>query len=81
MVQALSGFCWLLAAHAVHSLLPMPIRRTHTCGEYIQRASKVITLVDLAGHEKYFRTTAYGLTGHLPDYACLIIGANMGVVG
>ncbi|MEW5309068.1 MAG: hypothetical protein WDW38_000979 [Sanguina aurantia] len=55
--------------------------RTHTCGEYIQRASKVITLVDLAGHEKYFRTTAYGLTGHLPDYACLIIGANMGVVG
>lgn len=33
------------------------------------------------GHEKYFRTTAYGLTGHLPDYACLIVGANMGVVG
>ena len=22
-----------------------------------------MTLVDLAGHEKYFRTTAYGLTG------------------
>ncbi len=40
-----------------------------------------MTLVDLAGHEKYFRTTAYGLTGHLPDYACLIVGANMGVVG
>lgn len=37
--------------------------------------------MDLAGHEKYFRTTAYGLTGHLPDYACLIVGANMGVVG
>ena len=35
----------------------------------------------LSGHEKYFRTTAYGLTGHLPDYACLIVGANMGVVG
>lgn len=35
----------------------------------------------LAGHEKYFRTTAYGLTGHMPDYACLIVGANMGVVG
>lgn len=33
------------------------------------------------GHEKYFRTTAYGLTGHLPDYACMIVGANMGVVG
>lgn len=22
--------------------------------------------MDLAGHEKYFKTTAYGLTGHLP---------------
>jgi len=29
----------------------------------------VLTLVDLCGHERYFRTTAYGLTGHLPDYA------------
>mmetsp|Transcript_39503 Transcript_39503/g.87887 ORF Transcript_39503/g.87887 Transcript_39503/m.87887 type:complete len:658 (-) Transcript_39503:428-2401(-) len=55
--------------------------KTQTCGDYIARAAKVITLVDLAGHEKYFRTTAFGLTGHLPDYACLIVGANMGVVG
>lgn len=55
--------------------------RTQTCHEYISRAAKVMTLVDLAGHEKYFRTTAYGLTGHLPDYACLMVGANMGVVG
>ncbi|KAG2455073.1 hypothetical protein HYH02_000895 [Chlamydomonas schloesseri] len=55
--------------------------RTQTCHEYISKASKVLTLVDLAGHERYFRTTAYGLTGHLPDYACLIVGANMGVVG
>lgn len=40
-----------------------------------------MTLVDLAGHEKYFKTTAYGLTGHLPDYACVIVGANAGVIG
>lgn len=55
--------------------------RNQTCGDYVQRAAKIITLVDLAGHEKYFRTTAYGLTGHMPDYACLIVGANMGIVG
>lgn len=47
----------------------------------IARSSKVVTLVDLAGHEKYFRTTCTGLTGHLPDYACLIVGANAGIVG
>ena len=52
--------------------------RTHSCADYIARSSKVVTLVDLAGHERYFKTTAYGLTGHLPDYACLIIGANAG---
>lgn len=40
--------------------------RNGTSSEYIARASKVVTLVDLAGHEKYFRTTAYGLTGVAP---------------
>lgn len=37
--------------------------------------------VDLAGHEKYLRTTCFGLTGHLPDYGMVIIGANAGLVG
>lgn len=55
--------------------------RTNTCGDYVSRASKVLTLVDLAGHERYFKTTAYGLTGYLPDYCCLIVGANAGLVG
>ena len=54
--------------------------RTHSCADYIARSSKVVTLVDLAGHERYFKTTAYGLTGHLPDYACLIVGANAGTL-
>jgi GTPase len=52
-----------------------------TIASYVAKSSKLITLVDLAGHEKYFKTTAFGLTGHLPDYACLIVGANAGVVG
>jgi len=37
------------------------------------------SLLDLAGHEKYLRTTLYGLSGHFVDYAILIVGANMGV--
>lgn len=53
--------------------------RSNSSAEYIARASKVVTLVDLAGHERYFKTTAYGLTGHMPDYACLIVGANAGL--
>lgn len=42
--------------------------RAHS-SDYIARSSKVITLVDLAGHERYFKTTAYGLTGHMPGKA------------
>lgn len=54
--------------------------RSNSSAEYIARAAKVVTLVDLAGHERYFKTTAYGLTGHMPDYACLIVGANAGLL-
>ena len=55
--------------------------RQRDCGEVVAKSSKLITLVDLAGHEKYFKTTAFGLTGNLPDYAMLIIGANHGLIG
>lgn len=55
--------------------------RNAACGETVAKSSKVVTLVDLAGHERYFKTTAFGLTGHLPDYACIMVGANAGVIG
>lgn len=42
------------------------------------RAAKVVTFFDLAGHEKYLRTTMFGLAGHGPSYAILIVGANDG---
>jgi len=55
--------------------------RNNNSGEYVAKSCKVITLVDLAGHERYFRTTAYGLTGHMPDYAAVVVGANAGLIG
>ncbi|MBK5112428.1 MAG: elongation factor 1-alpha [Candidatus Heimdallarchaeota archaeon] len=47
----------------------------------IEGSSKVLTFIDLGGHEKYLKTTLFGLTGHKPDYVLLVVGANMGVVG
>lgn len=38
------------------------------------------SFVDLAGHEKYLKTTAYGLNGCCLDYVFLLVGANMGVL-
>ncbi|XGW02775.1 hypothetical protein V3C99_014644 [Haemonchus contortus] len=42
---------------------------------------KLITFIDLAGHEKYLKTTIFGMTGHMPDYTMLMVGANMGIIG
>ena len=40
---------------------------------------KVISLVDMAGHEKYLKTTVYGITGLFVDYGIVVIGANTGI--
>merc|ERR1711991_761978 len=37
------------------------------------------TLYDLAGHEKYLKTTVLGMTRNVPDYACVVISANNGI--
>lgn len=38
-----------------------------------------MTFLDLCGHEKYLKTTMFGLVGLLPDYSMIVVGANMGV--
>jgi len=46
-----------------------------------EESSKVITFIDLAGHERYLKTTVFGMTGHAPDFGMLMVGANAGIVG
>ena len=43
--------------------------------------SKLITFIDLAGHQKYLRTTIRGLTSYSPHYVMLTISGTSGVVG
>lgn len=45
----------------------------------IQQDKNILTMIDLAGHEKYLKTTMYGLNGLFVDYGLVIIGANMGM--
>lgn len=47
--------------------------------ELAKMAHKRIQLIDLAGHEKYLKTTVFGLTGMQPDVVVVVVGANMGV--
>jgi GTPase len=47
--------------------------------EIVQRSSKVISFLDLAGHEKYLKTTILGLSSSFPDLCCILVGSNMGI--
>ncbi|TID13020.1 putative elongation factor tu gtp binding domain-containing protein [Venturia nashicola] len=46
-----------------------------------QRSAKVISFTDLAGHERYLRTTVFGLLSSEPNYALLMVAANNGLIG
>ena len=41
--------------------------------------NKSLVFIDLAGHEKYLKTTLHGLTGYYIDHVFVLVGANMGV--
>ncbi|EKF26678.1 GTP-binding elongation factor Tu family, putative [Trypanosoma cruzi marinkellei] len=47
--------------------------------EVVAQSAKVLTLYDLAGHERYLKTTVLGMTRNMPDYACIVISANNGI--
>lgn len=51
-----------------------------TWPEIVKASSKVITLFDLAGHEKYLRTTITGLASSAPEVCLITVGANRGVL-
>jgi elongation factor 1-alpha len=50
----------------------------HSIKKYQENNS--VVLIDLCGHEKYLKTTLYGIMGYYPDYAVVIIGANRGIL-
>lgn len=46
-----------------------------------KRSAKVITFSDLAGHERYLRTTVFGMLSSSPNYCLLMVAANNGLIG
>ena len=54
-------------------------KKNNLWSKIVKDSDKVISIIDLCGHEKYLKTTIFGLTGLVPDYAMVVIGANMGV--
>ncbi|MEZ0346633.1 MAG: GTP-binding protein [Infirmifilum sp.] len=42
-------------------------------------SKKIISLVDVGGHERYLRTALRGVLSKYPDYAMLVVAANSGL--
>lgn len=59
----------------------LPTSRNHAqrWDEVMQKSDRSVSLIDLCGHERYLKTTLFGLTGLMPDYCLLVVGSNMGV--
>jgi len=59
----------------------VPTARHHAqrWAEVVKGGDRNVTLIDLCGHERYLKTTVFGLTAMMPDFALLVVGANMGV--
>ena len=55
--------------------------RKLTWNEIGTRSAKVISFTDLAGHERYLRTTVFGLLSSSPNYCLLMVAANNGLIG
>lgn len=54
-------------------------KKNSAWNKILKESDKIVSVIDLCGHEKYLKTTIFGLTGLVPDYCMIIIGANMGV--
>jgi GTPase len=54
--------------------------RNMTWSDIVERSSKILTLFDLAGHERYARTTVSGMSGGSIDYVMMVVNASMGQV-
>ncbi|KAG0744286.1 hypothetical protein G6F57_005352 [Rhizopus arrhizus] len=68
-------------SHSKPILHPAGSGKKLTWEEITEKAAKVVSFVDLAGHEKYLKTTVFGMTGSAPDFAMLMVGANAGMIG
>lgn len=59
----------------VNYLLPSPLDEA----EVYLNSCKLVSFVDIGGHEKYLRTAVRGLLSYSPDYIMLVVAGNAGV--
>lgn len=65
----------ILGFDSVGNVVNKPCKQSGTLDwvKICEKSAKVITFIDLAGHEKYLKTTVFGMTGHAPDFGMLMV--------
>lgn len=69
-------------SHQIMGLDPHgnPVRNiNYTWADIVSNSKKIIKFIDLAGHQKYSKTTLKGYTLMKANICCILVGANMGV--
>lgn len=59
----------------VNYMLPSPLDEA----EVYLNSCKLVSFVDIGGHERYLRTAVRGLLSYNPDYVMLVVAGNAGV--
>mmetsp|Transcript_20132 Transcript_20132/g.46910 ORF Transcript_20132/g.46910 Transcript_20132/m.46910 type:complete len:553 (+) Transcript_20132:90-1748(+) len=57
---------------------PTAASRNTAWQQIVNNSRKVVTFIDLCGHERYLKTTIFGLIGLCPDHAMIVVNANSG---
>lgn len=60
---------------------PSPHSNNLNWTQICSQSSKLISFLDLCGHEKYLKTTIFAMTGLIPNFCMLVIGSNSGIIG
>lgn len=67
---------FLLGFDSVGKVVNKPDHGTLDWVKICEKSAKVITFIDLAGHERYLKTTVFGMTGHAPDFGMLMVSSH-----
>mmetsp|Transcript_36340 Transcript_36340/g.82339 ORF Transcript_36340/g.82339 Transcript_36340/m.82339 type:complete len:384 (+) Transcript_36340:559-1710(+) len=57
---------------------PTAASRNTAWQHIVNHSRKLVTFIDLCGHERYLKTTIFGLVGLCPDHAMIVVNANSG---
>eukprot|EP00550_Attheya_septentrionalis_P001104 CAMPEP_0198281140 /NCGR_PEP_ID=MMETSP1449-20131203/1118_1 /TAXON_ID=420275 /ORGANISM="Attheya septentrionalis, Strain CCMP2084" /LENGTH=694 /DNA_ID=CAMNT_0043976777 /DNA_START=67 /DNA_END=2151 /DNA_ORIENTATION=+ len=55
---------------------PIRANKRKTDDEIAREAHRIITLMDLAGHEKYLKTTIHGVSSGMADYGLILVNSR-----